>query len=582
MKMTGWEVKGMKKARQIAAVLSLVTALTATAPATAVTATGAETLVPLRAAAQALGAEVLWDEAAQRVTVTHGAHSLVVQLGSAQARVDREVTVTLGQPISLQDGRTQVPLWLLNDALKADLKWDAALGQPKIGDLTGYQAVGKENGNKAGYELDLALNDQGEYTVTARIHVEKLTDAAWRDLVFYFNPNAFTAEHRDRLNPYQIDEILKTPAKVKVDDVLYNGEQVDYQLTFDTLTIPLPSSLEKGGAADVRVSYRFTLPEGGFRWNRIEDRQLLAQWYPMLATFQNGRWNKETYDPKSESYFTDFSDFKVRYRLPSGYSLISTADQDAPAGSTQGTLEARRVKEFTVALAKTYASRSEMVDGVEVRVFGNGQEQVLDEALEHAAACFRYLNEVIGPYPHRQFDIVLDHEAMEYPGIVTTTAPDRAMPGHQWKHVMAHEMAHNWFYGMVSNDPYVEGWLDEGLAEFTAAFLLHDALGLPEAEAFASPERMARYGQIGYSNLPLHEFQGIGSPLYGRPAMKLWGMFNLYGGKAAARGFLKSYFQHYAYKQVTTPEFVRFAKAYFPVDETFFSDWLKLDGMKVR
>lgn len=582
MKMTGWEVKGMKKARQIAAVLSLVTALTATAPATAVTATGAETLVPLRAAAQALGAEVLWDEAAQRVTVTHGAHSLVVQLGSAQARVDREVTVTLGQPISLQDGRTHVPLWLLNDALKADLKWDAALGQPKIGDLTGFQAVGKENGNKAGYELDLALNDQGEYTVTARIHVEKLTDAEWRDLVFYFNPNAFTAEHRDRLNPYQIDEILKTPATVKVDDVLYNGEQVDYQLTFDTLTIPLPSSLEKGDAADVRVSYQFTLPEGGFRWNRIEDRQLLAQWYPMLATFQNGRWNKETYDPKSESYFTDFSDFKVRYNIPSGYSLVSTAEQDAPAGSMQGTLEARRVKEFTVALAKTYASRSEMVDGVEVRVFGNGQEQVLDEALEHAAACFRYLNEVIGPYPHRQFDIVLDHEAMEYPGIVTTTAPDRAMPGHQWKHVMAHEMAHNWFYGMVSNDPYVEGWLDEGLAEFTAAFLLYDALGLPEAEAFASPERMARYGQIGYSNLPLHEFQGIGSPLYGRPAMKLWGMFNLYGGKAAARGFLKSYFQHYAYKQVTTPEFVRFAKAYFPVDETFFSDWLKLDGMKVR
>jgi aminopeptidase N len=59
---------------------------------------------------------------------------------------------------------------------------------------------------------------------------------------------------------------------------------------------------------------------------------------------------------------------------------------------------------------------------------------------------------------------------MEYDGLIFIS--DRAMAGSyspvQRNHLVAHEIAHQWWYAQVGNDQAAEPWLDEGLASWSA------------------------------------------------------------------------------------------------------------------
>ena len=67
-----------------------------------------------------------------------------------------------------------------------------------------------------------------------------------------------------------------------------------------------------------------------------------------------------------------------------------------------------------------------------------------------------------GPYPYPELDVVLgafpDFGGMEYPTIVFSEVD---------KWTVAHEVAHQWWYGLVGNDQYSEPWLDESLATWS-------------------------------------------------------------------------------------------------------------------
>lgn len=54
---------------------------------------------------------------------------------------------------------------------------------------------------------------------------------------------------------------------------------------------------------------------------------------------------------------------------------------------------------------------------------------------------------------------------MEYPGIVTVLDSIQDV-----SEIIAHGIAHQWFYGIVSNDAFHEPWVDEGMTQF-ATFL---------------------------------------------------------------------------------------------------------------
>ena len=75
-----------------------------------------------------------------------------------------------------------------------------------------------------------------------------------------------------------------------------------------------------------------------------------------------------------------------------------------------------------------------------------------------------------GPYERDELDLVEGPSAvargagigMEYPELVLT--PARAL-------VVRHEVAHQWWHGIVGNDEYAEPWLDESFATYAGVRL---------------------------------------------------------------------------------------------------------------
>lgn len=163
---------------------------------------------------------------------------------------------------------------------------------------------------------------------------------------------------------------------------------------------------------------------------------------------------------------------------------------------------------------------------------------------------------------------------MEYPGVVTAGA----LRGNDTnfenkKRLVVHEIAHQWFYGLVSNDPYFHAWLDEGLADLATEMFMTKKSG-----EFVFRERSNNIKPMP-SNLPLHEYlQSQSNYVYGQSYTRLAQIFNQHGGIETAENFLKEYFNLYKYKEVDSDEFVRFMKYYLALkDNSLFEDWLELE-----
>lgn len=83
------------------------------------------TLVPFRALAETMGADVGWDGETRTVTVMKGEKEIKMTIGSTAATVNGN-PVTLDVPAKVVDGRTVIPLRFVGESLDADVGYDGA------------------------------------------------------------------------------------------------------------------------------------------------------------------------------------------------------------------------------------------------------------------------------------------------------------------------------------------------------------------------------------------------------------------------------------------------------------------------
>ncbi|GLB57947.1 ABC transporter permease subunit [Cytobacillus sp. NCCP-133] len=437
--------------------------------------------------------------------------------------------------------------------------------------------VGVQSGSSANYQIDLSMDSDGVFTAEAVIQIKNKTDDEWDELVLYFIPNVFK-----KGNPF---ESVEGSSDAEIKKVTLNGKDAEYQLKGDTLKIPVSAGMADKAKHRVTINFDFTVPENGSRFSRVGSNYYLAQWYPMAALYQNGKWNKEPYSEGLETFHTGFSDFKVSYSLPKGYSFVSTAEKDPPAGNTEGTVKAKKVRDFFIAMMKDMeVYETEAEDGVKIRLYTRSNHDKDPAAsLELARKALSFYQEEMGEYPLDQLDIVLDKgQFMEYPGIITINPyiGDKRF----YDISIVHEIAHQYFYGIVANDPYHHAWLDEGMTEYATSMYFYADENQPEAQAFGlSRYRMEAIAAEGlgrqYSNVPLNEVKHTGY-IYGQPTLEIHKMiqekYRQKGDTPKEVGirYLSDYYHMFSYKEVDTQDFIQFTKDYFSVPTGYFNNWL--------
>ncbi|WP_442593753.1 M1 family metallopeptidase [Neobacillus sp. D3-1R] len=455
--------------------------------------------------------------------------------------------------------------------------------------ITNFKPEFTNTENKAVYDLTIKLSGDDTFYVTSNIEVRNLSKNSWEDIIFYLIPNAFTEKWKPKSDYYT------DTSEVEVEKVAINGEKADFKLANDTLQILLKKPLSPNQMAHASIQYKFKLPENGNRFSHANGNFYLAQWYPMLATYRSG-WDKDDYSYGGETYHTGFGEFTLHYEIPGEYNLISSSENENIKQtdtlkfeidqnkefypyypSQKGILKLKNSKEIFLAIIKDMKVRSKVIDGIEVRVFSHpSDEPYIDETLELAVDSLQFFNKQLGGYPYNQLDVIMDEGGMEYPGIVTVGK------GGFSEHTTVHEIAHQWFYGIVSNSPFQNTWIDEGFTDFATHLYFLEQKGRSEKEVFGFAIDRIKEDEINKkikpAHLPVNEYitGGFSSANYKVPTLKLWDLSEHDTKKALA--FLKTYVNIYAYQEVDAQEWFRFIQTYFHIeDPSILTEWIKVD-----
>jgi aminopeptidase N len=86
-----------------------------------------------------------------------------------------------------------------------------------------------------------------------------------------------------------------------------------------------------------------------------------------------------------------------------------------------------------------------------------GHQAAAQSVLAHATASLRLYSDLYGPYPYTELDLVeapLNMRGMEYSGLVLIGEDLYRTPQEFLTFLVAHEVAHEWWYAVVGNNPY--------------------------------------------------------------------------------------------------------------------------------
>lgn len=176
-----------------------------------------------------------------------------------------------------------------------------------------------------------------------------------------------------------------------------------------------------------------------------------------------------------------------------------------------------------------------------------------------AKASLKAYSDWYGPYPYSTLSIVVPPAGaggaggMEYPTLVTAWAADGPNAGFGLERVVAHEIAHQYWYGMVASNEFEEAWLDEAFASYAEEKLMEHEYGiLPntrlEASYMTNPAALTRL------SWDFDSHNHYAENVYIRGKLVLLAMEREIG-EAKMKRVLRTYFNRWKFKHPSTGDF---------------------------
>lgn len=265
----------------------------------------------------------------------------------------------------------------------------------------------------------------------------------------------------------------------QLNQLVVDGEDSqNYTLGDGWLEIFLERPLEAGESIILQMQYDLLFPWNGatqvYGYNNWHLNAV--DWYPFIVPFRADEgWL--AYDPTNvgEHLVMDTVNFDVIIQ-PNDVN-----DELVIAASSPGVKEddgyhyrLEKARTFVFSVSKGYTVSSESADGVTVSsYYATGSEAAGKAILDATVKAIQVYSQVYAPYPHESISIVETYypDGMEYDGLffLSKNFYDEYDGGMLNNLVMIgiHEVAHQWWFGLVGNNQAMEPWLDEALATYT-------------------------------------------------------------------------------------------------------------------
>lgn len=291
-------------------------------------------------------------------------------------------------------------------------------------------------------------------------------------------------------------------------DFKINDQPVKWELLKDSIDIckiylnePIPSK----GKIIITTPFHVKIPSAKIsRLGHLNQAYMISQWYPKPAVYDQNGWNYMPYLNQGE-FYSEFGSFDVSITLPKNYVLAATgdlvngaeeiewltkkaaeinenstfdeSDMRFPASDTQTkTLEYKQtnVHDFAWFCDKRYHVLKSEVETPHTKhkvttwaFFTNAEAELWKKSTSYINDAVYYYSLWNGDYPYNQCTAVdgtiSAGSGMEYPNITVIGTSRNAF---DLDRVIAHEVGHNWFYGMLGSNERIHPWMDEGINSF--------------------------------------------------------------------------------------------------------------------
>ncbi|MEO2077587.1 MAG: M1 family aminopeptidase [Bacillus sp. (in: firmicutes)] len=266
----------------------------------------------------------------------------------------------------------------------------------------------------------------------------------------------------------------KKDANVTFDQIKVNGQPATSTLEGTALHIP-EVSIKKNQKTKVEMTFSVTVPEAldRFGWNKTTTS--LGNWFPILAVYDNEGWNVDPYFNGGESFYSLTGNFDITLTTEKE-QVIATTGTEVGTPKINGALathqyKAVNVRDFAMEMDPTYKIKQTKVGNVNVNVYYKDEHAEYVDLMEYGSKSLQLFSEKFGAYPWPELDICAMEGwfgGMEYPQLVMISIPSEGKAA-RIDSTTAHEIGHQWFYGIIGNNEFDEPWLDESFASYAAA-----------------------------------------------------------------------------------------------------------------
>ena len=197
--------------------------------------------------------------------------------------------------------------------------------------------------------------------------------------------------------------------------------------------------------------------------------------------------------------------------------------------------------------------------------------------LEQTAEILAFFSDLLGPYPFDSAGAIVVDEPFELPLMALETQPRPLYTAQLFstlkehaEHIVAHELAHQWFGNLLTPASWRDVWLNEGFATYVSGLWYAHTDGPEVFDDFWENIWKPHYGPPGNPD-PGDPFA---LTVYQRGAMALHALREEIGDDAFFR-VLREYVARHAGGNVTTADFVAVAEEIAERDlDDLFDAWL--------
>ncbi|NLC08173.1 MAG: hypothetical protein GX755_09465 [Syntrophomonadaceae bacterium] len=365
------------------------------------------------------------------------------------------------------------------------------------------------------YRIMVELDpDQRQLKGVCRLNLRNDQALPYQELYFHLYPNAFQDSQLTPAPPAAYRAGF-SPGGMDLTEVRVEGMPVKTEVNGTLLKIWLPRPLLTGQSTTVEISFSVTIPQAAYRFGHFNGVTMLSNWYPILAVRDGAGWHLDPYSRLGDPFYSQVSDYEVTILLPADQVVAATGWVEAETAVSPAKkrirLRAQQVRDFALVTSADFRVIFEPVNGVTVySYYLPGHESGGELALQAAKRTLQYYNRTLCPYPYPQFSVIEvpmeGFEGMEYPMLAYLNSRyyTSKFSVRDWEPLVAHEVAHQWWYGLVGSDQYREAWLDEGLAVWLAEQYLRDQYG--QAGYQRNSSRLKKATSLGPILRPLGEY----------------------------------------------------------------------------